>query len=1420
MLLYSAFYRRYGVRLEGDFSDPPVGLLEQFTLPKESIVHYVGYDDVAIGPEIEHELLKNYSGRFLIGHMTELVDPIGTPRPNRTILASAIRRDYQRRYRKIRPLHDFTRSLRDERTLIIFNSAPLHQLFWYPRNIFSTYISTYNVLKSSLSNVATACNGNDRQHFINLELPKRLPSRVMLNKASGEYTAIPRKLLTIFSSMKMLVLLELWKWLGKDREQSLFNLIPSQHYGKINIVVREGMSVTVVNLGTLLSIFNIDDDEDLDEGSTRLQRRMLILFMRLMASRNSAVITDKDDEEESATSQVDREDTDNEDPFEETVDNRISDDGDEYDDVFEESHYVPEPDPTTPIVDQAALDADDDDEKDLEMLDSLSEDIEDALLEDENEVEAPEFNEYDNPVEALKARIQHRAEMGQITPAQERRLLKMLERSQSLPAPDGSGTLEEFSQVPPETLEITDEDRALPAVSGVTDESMLESTLQALDSKYINEVMQRDIAAAITALQRAGVIVNSYKVEVHEDVANHYMIITVQVTPIDGETSTLKIRVPVVDENGVYVANGVKYRLRRQFGDMPIRKISPRQVALTSYYAKMFVERSERSVVNYPKWLTGQLTTRALDTEDPSVSDASYINVFDHEVHVPRVYSILAERFRQFTVHGKYQLYFDYNQRKKKFTDLLVDETESEGFTMVGLSGKTPIVIDNDNVFYLWDKGVHKPLGTIEEMVGLDLKKVPVEMAEFRLLSKNVPVAIALGYRFGLTRLLSILEVTPRRVPTGQRLLLEDNEYAVTFSDETLVFVRDNSKAQLILAGFNRYHQTIKRYNVDSFDNPDIYVNLLEQNGVRVTFIREIELAMDLFVDPITEEILKSMGEPTTLDQLLIRSCELLMNDHHLKETDIDAMRYRGYERISGAVYTELVRSMRRYRSRGVGSTAKVEMNPEAVWMTIETDRSKSQVEESNPIQYLKEQEIVTYLGTGGRDTQSMVKRTRVYHESDVGILSESTVDSGSVAVNANLSANPQLNSLRGTPDPNRKNKRDPSTLVSTSMLLSPGADMDDAKRVNFISIQNSHVVGSEGYKASPLRTGYERVIAHRVGDLYAYTAKQNGTVLKVTDLAIHIRYEDGTEVYVPIGTRYGNVTGTTVPHTVVSNVQAGQTFKVGHVLSYNRNFFDVDPLDQTQVLLKTSMIVTTAIMENPQTFEDASIISERVSKALSTSITYKRTVRVTFDKQIRNLVKVGDKLTTESTLCVIEDNVGLDSDVFSDDSLDILQTMSANTPKAKHAGVVEKVEVFYYGDMEDMSPSIKELVEEADKTRAKEMRAMGKKPKRGEVDGFVRIEKEPLELDSVAIVIYITKSMGVGVGDKGVFGNQLKTVFSHVMTGVNRTESGTDLDACFSYAGISARIVLSPEIIGTTNVLLRLFSKRLADEYFKLKGK
>lgn len=347
-----------------------------------------------------------------------------------------------------------------------------------------------------------------------------------------------------------------------------------------------------------------------------------------------------------------------------------------------------------------------------------------------------------------------------------------------------------------------------------------------------------------------------------------------------------------------------------------------------------------------------------------------------------------------------------------------------------------------------------------------------------------------------------------------------------------------------------------------------------------------------------------------------------------------------------------------------------------------------------------------------------------------------------------------------------------------------------------------------------PVRTGYEQVIAHRTGSLFASTAKKDGRVVSVSEDGIVVEYSDGETKGFPLGRKYGSAAGLTIPHTLISEMKEGQKFKAGEVISYNPGFFERDILNPTNVVWKQGALVKVALMERADTLEDSSAISPRVGELLRTKVTKIRMVKMNFDQKITLKVKTGQAVKSEDILCVIEDAVTANQNLFDETSLDTLRVLSAQTPTAKAKGVLEHIEMRYHGDKEDMSESLRQLANTCDKELVRQQKAAGKKPYTGKVDDSFRVEGDPLMLDTLVITFYITSEIPAGEGDKGVFGNQLKTVFGKVFTGEVKSESGVEIDAIFGQKSVDDRIVNSPPAMGTTNTLLKVLAKRVVKAY------
>ena len=298
------------------------------------------------------------------------------------------------------------------------------------------------------------------------------------------------------------------------------------------------------------------------------------------------------------------------------------------------------------------------------------------------------------------------------------------------------------------------------------------------------------------------------------------------------------------------------------------------------------------------------------------------------------------------------------------------------------------------------------------------------------------------------------------------------------------------------------------------------------------------------------------------------------------------------------------------------------------------------------------------------------------------------------------------------------------------------------------MSIQQSHTIATAGYHQPYVRTGYESVIANRTTDTFAYTAKQDGKVISITPHGVIVEYNDGTKQGVTLGRVFGKAEGAVYPHDVVTQLEVNDKFKKGDIISYNTGFFEPDLFNKKKVVLKNSMYVRTALYESYQTADDASSISLDLSNKLKSKTTKVKSITVSFNQNLLNIVKVGSFIEPKDILMIIEDEITASSTSFDSQSLAELKKLSNQAPKAKYQGTVDKIEVFYHGSKADMSASLKSLADASDRVLADICKSTNKPIITGQVNDEYRVSGTPLGLDKAEIKFYITIETTAGVGD------------------------------------------------------------------------
>lgn len=1035
MRLYKDYFRLHGVRRLDQVAKPPVATLNEYELTKDSIIHYLR-TGVELGPERNFLLLKGAKRGGWIEFVTQLTELDGKPRYHPEGTMGQINR-YVHDNPMWRKLTRHIDSI-DAAYPIIENYALLPDIYTYQTNQFTVWNQRKNLLATVVDNANNKAALTQKQQFLLLELDDSVPNINTLKHV--EKSGIAQSYLKRFDSFSKFIILQLWIWLGENRSDSVFGKLTQQGVDYLNLVVSRNGVFTIINLG-LINEWRIDpNNPDAERNGQkltfdRLQKRILALFLTIGTG-----VTITGDVEDVLDTQDDQLATNLR-----NSPNKSKTDDDAVDEWLERqeanAQSAIEIDETTGehVGGDTHVDLDaavDDVLSAHETASDASVEVEPVIgqIADVTPYEPKEFSYANNALDKINKALRD----GTISLPEYNRFVALANKHKEITLEGSDQTIVDFATVTSKMLAI-ESPPTIPDMPGVIDKSMLQSTHQVMRSRYIKDILDRDVMGAILAFQQTGCMVTKVTQTEHQDIGNHYRVYSVSLEMVDGVASTVQIKVPVFNEHGVCIAGGVKYYQKTQKGEDPIRKASSTRVALTSYYGKTFIDRLETVAYSPDRWLVNQITKLGIDKADTTVTNMRIGNVYVSNIKTPRIYSLLGNRFAKFTVSD---IDFDFNPKTRFTVFGITPEDEPNGRIVVGKRSDGKLVfVDFNNQFYVDDQSI----GTIENLIGIDDSAKPTEVATMTVFNKNIPVGVLLSYRLGLSKLIKTIQQKsgtseyPRVVVNGKALGITKDEFRVKFKDYSLIFNKRDPMQALVFNGFNLHHKAIAQYPMALFDSPEVYFNVLSEANLGVRFLREIENVMTCFLDDIARGRLVEMGEPTDMVQLVLRACELLMTDYYNVS---EGVRYRGYERVAGAVYSQLMMAYRKKRAKPFSSRSRLEINPEEIYMAIMLDSSMEVLNEINPIHELKNGEVVTYGGTGGRSTKTMVKRTRGYADSDLGVMSEATVDSGDVGILAFTSANPCFNSLRGTTSPIDENTGT-SSFLSTSFLLAPSADGD-----------------------------------------------------------------------------------------------------------------------------------------------------------------------------------------------------------------------------------------------------------------------------------------------------------------------------------------------------------------------------------------
>ena len=923
------------------------------------------------------------------------------------------------------------------------------------------------------------------------------------------------------------------------------------------------------------------------------------------------------------------------------------------------------------------------------------------------------------------------------------------------------------------------------------------------------------------------VVAKDIKVTDHSTSEDRLALYEVSMEDYRGKRFTIKLDIPIMEDNR-FLLRGNEYSVQTQSFNMPIIKTEVDTCQLISNYKKIFLRR-----VNESRGRSLPCTSKIIRASSKYKGRKIKFNPGNNtkicaKYNLPIDYIDLAGVFS--TIESdKWIIYFNQDEIREKYT---IEKGKGIPF----LYNKTNKCIEYytrtdsrlfANILYDLLSESCKEFADIYDSVSRTTSCAYVEAS---IMNSKIPVVLILAYHIGLT---SVMQRAKIEYSIKDKLDKETRTNVdldwIEFDDGYIVYKVDYSSS-LLMSGLKRCSTEI--YKIGDMDNKNIYTEMLDNFGGRIK-ADGLDNFYDLFVDPMIKESLEYYHLPTDYVDIILYGSAMLADNKYVKHGDTSSRRLRRYQLIAVYAYMVLSSAYGKYANELKHSRQAAQFNVKqsAVIDTFLTDSISSPNSVINALGDIETTNAITTKGPSGMNSDraySLDKRT--YDDSMINVIGMSTGFAGNVGVtrqatlNANVTPEGYVKQNNGT-----DNMNDSNTLTATEALVPFGSTRDDPMRTAMSFIQTSkHSVRTIDSDPLLVTSGADEVIPYAATDKFAFKAKDSGTIIALEDTFMIVEYDNGKKDYINLAetTENNSDGGYFVPLKLDAdeNLKVGSKFKANQILAYDKLSFSNKLGESNNIAYNIGKIAKVAIINSDEGFEDSGVISASMARKLATRIELKYDSVVDRDCKIFRIAQVGDHIEAGDDLLVwdtaLDDeatndliaNLSTDEDDFSD--------IGKKKLKSEVTGVLKDIKIYRTVELEDLSPSIRAIVEAYEKPLKKKAKILK--------DNGISISKVDAHYvlpptgklkraqDAILIEFYVEYLDTVGVGDKIVYNSANKAVEKDIFP--EGEEPYTDfrpnekIDAFVSVTSINKRMVSSSIIYGSLQKLMIELDRSVKD--------
>lgn len=916
-----------------------------------------------------------------------------------------------------------------------------------------------------------------------------------------------------------------------------------------------------------------------------------------------------------------------------------------------------------------------------------------------------------------------------------------------------------------------------------------------------------------------------------------------------GKRHHITLDVPKFVDNKFMHLNGSDKLFINQIIPLPVTKVSKDEVQVSSNYNKIFINRFGKNVsskvAKFHKFISeADPKIIRYETGNNIQNNTEYMTTIEYD-ELSSKYNKIELRRNNIT------LYFNQEEIQKicESNNLTYNRNNSIPFGIERLENGDLNLI---TIYVPTDKiEDQSPIDYIINQLSIYQKDIKNQFGKYKaskknmytratIMAKKVPIVLLLSFLTGLEPLLNRMNVNYHFSETRPTEKSLNNETVITFKDGYLVYDNSEFKNALILNGL--YDMPTEEYEFIQFSTKDIYYDIFVQMFGRRNIGSAFENFEQLFIDPITKEILEDYNLPTNFIDLILFANSLLDNNTYDKEGELHNFRLRSNELINAHIYKILTNAYEKYRvTADYKNPTPFSVKRDAVIKDIYESQIMEEYSTLNPIFEIDRMRATSFKGPGGCNVDNAFSiAKRAYNDSMLGVFSQSSPVSSNIGISRVLSLNPNIKSLRGYIEPGDKNKLDKlneSNMLSGAELLVPfTATHDDPLRVSMASTQSRHTISTKESDRPLFGYGMDKVLPKVISNRFAYKAKDDGIITEINEDLNYmmISYNNGKTDIVDLSHKPALNTGSGfyIDNKLSPIFELGYKFKKDEIIAINKDFFDYDSYDH-DVVYKSGPLARVAVMHGSFVYEDSTIVTKRLSERMSSKITECKEIRLGKNSNIYDIVKLGDEVKVGDPLIIFDES-------YTDDYLNkVLEKMNDETKedlieagrtpvKSKINGKILAIKIYYTVDKEELSDSLKSIVSDYEKKinkRLKNFKSNGINLKdltslnetaEKTVPINDKIEGTKMDGNHVLIKFYIETEDKFSVGDKLTFACALKGINQDLIPLGQEPYIASDpeekIDAIMAASGYYARMTNSFALSLALNTLMLGTEKKIKE--------